>query len=658
MSLDPYYSAHHVLPQSSLPGMHSNQNLMYSTDRAINSYASCGGNTLTAYPTSALTIPNNYTNSQQISYNDEKMTYNMLKAENNQFTQGIYQQPAQQPFIDNCSPSFQPLTTVEKTNLNNLLYVSETLPHAANQNYGVDATDNYTLNSADRFGANVTQQQPKQQSSYLSANQNIDYQQQYNSYQNQKLCGGQYDYAATSPQQTMFYQQQNTNFSPIQQQTCNMAEMNHNVAISASPQQLRAEAGLATLYRETDHISQTRNRSNSMTDVLFPGSPMSHDLGAKRSLDHLGHDFNNLRLEDQYANRRGSGTFHKPNRGQEFGDEFAPRRRFPSMDPSFLSSSYSRGDSPLSLSSVWTPLKLDAPVLSASNSMSPELLNIEEFTFQSDDEDILIEGDADVSDDKFAAADKREADELREAGVGYTVLTLDTPPAKVKQHAIFTSPESIAIPARPVNPTPAKAMSVKLTPGKIRPSDLQPASVKSNVTSKPTTAAATSWSQIVQKKPAFAANTNTSSSNIQVTRSRSTSTSPQNSPSPTNPLLDGSNTDNNACGKPIGCGVVEFHRGPKVDPRWPVDQQLFLGPIPVSVTWDDIRNTFYAKVDRPQILHTYVQSKPVNDVVYGQIVFDKPSLAAKILKEGPIKVSGRLISVTAMKDKLKNERKR
>ena len=56
------------LKECSFSGMHSNQNLMYSTDRAINSYASCGGNTLTAYPTSALAIPNNYTNSQQVTH--------------------------------------------------------------------------------------------------------------------------------------------------------------------------------------------------------------------------------------------------------------------------------------------------------------------------------------------------------------------------------------------------------------------------------------------------------------------------------------------------------------------------------------------------------------------------------------------------------------
>ena len=39
-----------------------------------------------------------------------------------------------------------------------------------------------------------------------------------------------------------------------------------------------------------------------------------------------------------------------------------------------------------------------------------------------------------------------------------------------------------------------------------------------------------------------------------------------------------------------------FHRGPKIDPRWPVANQVFLGPIPLSISWDDIRNAFYSKV--------------------------------------------------------------
>ena len=91
---------------------------------------------------------------------------------------------------------------------------------------------------------------------------------------------------------------------------------------------------------------------------------------------------------------------------------------------------------------------------------------------------------------------------------------------------------------------------------------------------------------------------------------------------------------------PPTTNTVDFYRGPKVDPRWPVSQQVFLGPIPMSVTWDEIRNIFYTKVQRRELLHFYVQSKPVNEVVYGQVVFDKVSLANKIVKDGPVKVSG------------------
>ena len=75
-----------------------------------------------------------------------------------------------------------------------------------------------------------------------------------------------------------------------------------------------------------------------------------------------------------------------------------------------------------------------------------------------------------------------------------------------------------------------------------------------------------------------------------------------------------------------------------MDPRWPVQQQVFLGPIPMAISWDEIRNVFYTKVSRKELIHFYVQSKPVNEVVYGQVVFDKVSLANKILKEGQIKV--------------------
>jgi hypothetical protein len=86
-------------------------------------------------------------------------------------------------------------------------------------------------------------------------------------------------------------------------------------------------------------------------------------------------------------------------------------------------------------------------------------------------------------------------------------------------------------------------------------------------------------------------------------------------------------------------GLPDYHRGPRVDSRWPVQQQVFLGPIPMAISWDEIRNAFYAKVSRKELLHFYVQSKPVNEVVYGQVVFDKASLANKILREGSIKVS-------------------
>jgi hypothetical protein len=103
---------------------------------------------------------------------------------------------------------------------------------------------------------------------------------------------------------------------------------------------------------------------------------------------------------------------------------------------------------------------------------------------------------------------------------------------------------------------------------------------------------------------------------------------------------------------------LDYHRGPKVDPRWPVAQQVFLGPIPMAISWDEIRNVFYTKVQRRELLHFYVQSKPVNDVVYGQVVFDKVSLANRILKEGPVKVRGHLINVTSMKEKLKQDKKK
>ena len=64
------------------------------------------------------------------------------------------------------------------------------------------------------------------------------------------------------------------------------------------------------------------------------------------------------------------------------------------------------------------------------------------------------------------------------------------------------------------------------------------------------------------------------------------------------------------------------------------------------------------QVQRKELLHFYVQSKPVNEVVYGQVVFDRASLASKILKDGPVNVRGVLINVTSMKEKLKFEKKK
>jgi len=73
----------------------------------------------------------------------------------------------------------------------------------------------------------------------------------------------------------------------------------------------------------------------------------------------------------------------------------------------------------------------------------------------------------------------------------------------------------------------------------------------------------------------------------------------------------------------------------------------------MAISWDEIRNVFYTKVSRKELIHFYVQSKPVNEVVYGQVVFDKVSLANKILKEGQIKVRGQEITLTAMAEKMK-----
>jgi len=166
--------------------------------------------------------------------------------------------------------------------------------------------------------------------------------------------------------------------------------------------------------------------------------------------------------------------------------------------------------------------------------------------------------------------------------------------------------------------------------------------------SVPSSPQTTSWSQIVRTSSTKLNSLSASPSNGPVTRSSIT-------PSPP-PKMETVQVVTEEL--PATASTVDYHRGPKVDPRWPVAQQVFLGPIPMSISWDEIRNVFYTKVQRRELLHFYVQSKPVNEVVYGQVVFDKVSLVNKILKEGPVKVRGHLINVTSMKEKLKQDKKK
>ena len=158
--------------------------------------------------------------------------------------------------------------------------------------------------------------------------------------------------------------------------------------------------GLEFLYRETDRLM--RNRSISMSDVLHTRSEM------RRNFDFIEHEVASLRLDenqpatlnDQYAMRRGSGTFHRPPaavRGQTALNDFG-RRRFPSMDPaifssnggqeSVLSSLLSNSSSPIfSQDSIWSPLVKPSTSISPIDSSGSEENPIEEFVFQSDDDD-------------------------------------------------------------------------------------------------------------------------------------------------------------------------------------------------------------------------------------------------------------------------------
>ena len=80
------------------------------------------------------------------------------------------------------------------------------------------------------------------------------------------------------------------------------------------------------------------------------------------------------------------------------------------------------------------------------------------------------------------------------------------------------------------------------------------------------------------------------------------------------------------------------YRGPKVDPRWPISQQLLLGPIPIGLTWIEIREAFYSKTAPQNIVRCYVQSRPVDGVVYGQVILGRLSVANMFLKDGSIQV--------------------
>ena len=80
------------------------------------------------------------------------------------------------------------------------------------------------------------------------------------------------------------------------------------------------------------------------------------------------------------------------------------------------------------------------------------------------------------------------------------------------------------------------------------------------------------------------------------------------------------------------------YRGPKVDPRWPICQQLLLGPIPMGLTWIEIREALYSKTAPKNIVRCYVQSRPVDGMVYGQVILGRMSEANMFLKDGSIQV--------------------
>ena len=90
------------------------------------------------------------------------------------------------------------------------------------------------------------------------------------------------------------------------------------------------------------------------------------------------------------------------------------------------------------------------------------------------------------------------------------------------------------------------------------------------------------------------------------------------------------------------------YRGPKVHSDWPAEQQIRVGPIPMEVSWSQIRDAFGAQVGKNKIKHCYVQSRAVEGVVYGQVVLATASLVSKVIQDGKIKVAdiSALLSLT------------
>eukprot|EP00088_Acartia_fossae_P053732 TRINITY_DN6130_c0_g1_i11.p1 TRINITY_DN6130_c0_g1~~TRINITY_DN6130_c0_g1_i11.p1 ORF type:complete len:779 (+),score=216.61 TRINITY_DN6130_c0_g1_i11:70-2337(+) len=494
-------------------------------------------------------------------------------------------------------------------------------------------------------------------------------------------------------------QQQQANMGPssgnIQQQQANMGTVQPVADSVTTP------GGLEFLYRETDRLM--RNRSTSMTDVLTHRRTSCQETSLLANLDNEFTTSLRLGEDDRLSSanappRRGSGTFQRSLTSSLLsGAPGIGRKRFPSMDPAALSSgggsggsphmffhdlpltshsstlphhqsnedylaslfSGSSGSSPIisPMDSIWAagpPLHHPTTTPSTSSSSPPPpphpaaphdaMINpIEEFVFQSDDddEDFIKKDDTDKTPTTIVMPKEVTRKDKKEASKAILI-----PDKKSKEK--YSSPQK----KRVVKKSHSVGESGAAKKQPVKNAAEEGANCGGGIAS---------WSQVVRSRaPATASQSPVSNPPLATfaTAQKSTvaSTNTNNARSKSeSPTLGTSPVFGS---KLLAAGVPEFHRGPKVDPRWPVEQQVFLGPIPVAVTWDEIRNCFYEKVDRHQILHTYIQSKPVNDVVYGQVVFDKYTTANKILKEGSVKIGGYSITVTAMKDKTKAIEKR